>query len=123
MTKKEKKLKEVNLLNSLIKQDSENAKFSIDSENNYDLALSVGMLYSLKTFKKSKRINRRQLKSMTFLALTNDIQKECIDSLMDNYIDVKGKARKEWNKIITTLSNSAKKKENQDENRLKRLFR
>lgn len=120
---KDKKMKEVNLLTSLIKQDSENAKFSIDSENNYDLALSVGMLYSLKNFNKSKRINRRQLKSMTFLALTNDIQKECVDSLMDNYIDVKGKARKEWNKIITILSNSAKKKENQDENRLKRLFR
>lgn len=120
---KDKKMKEVNLLNTLIKQDSEMAKFSIDSENNYDLALSVGMLYSLKNFKKSKRLSKRLLKSMTFLSLTNDIQKECVDSLMSNYIDVKGKARKEWNKIITTLSNSAKKKESENENRLKRLFR
>ena len=97
--------------------------FSSESENNTDLGLAIGMLFSLNEFSKTTRIRKRMLKSMTFLELTNKIQKENMEKFRLNSIEVKGKSRKEFKSIIETLARNQGKREVQHESRLNRLLR
>lgn len=120
MTKeKEIKLNQLDIQEKLLKTDLD---FSSDSEHNLEFANSLGLLFALDGFSKSKNLSKRMVKSMTFLASTNDLQQEIMSDLADNFLNAKGKRGKDWKSIITDMTKSNwKRKELENEKRFNRL--
>lgn len=121
-----KKEKEINQLRSIDLSgkmiNKLNMDFDTDSEHNLDVATSLGLLYSLERFDNSKVIEKKLLKPMTFLSLTNNVQKKNMEKLMENNVFINGSSRKQWLNIIKNFTKGLSRYEVKNESRLSRIL-